>query len=416
MHDLLVSIKLALGNLRSNIGRTILSLLGIVIGVVSVILVLSLGAGVKEYVVGQIESFGSNIIEIEPKVPKVSKDSSENISGQFGKPLTTFKLEDAEAIAKLPNIGAWYGGVMSQQTVSFRNKNKQSNMMGMTSGVFVADEKSEVISGEPFTEDDDLGLKQVVVLGSGIKNDFFGDVDAIGQSIKIKGQTFEVKGVLKERGSSGFFDYDNTIYLPIKTLQKKLLGINYIQMAIFKIEDMSKLELTILEATDVMRREHNIKKIEDDDFAVNSIAELKDILDKVFNVVDYLLLALTSISLVVGGVGIMNVMYVAVTERTFEIGLRKSIGAKKSDILKQFLFEAIFLTVLGGILGITLGFFLSGTLEHLASNFGYDLKFPVTWKAVLVGFSFSALTGLVFGIYPARKASELSPMEALRKE
>jgi putative ABC transport system permease protein len=109
-------------------------------------------------------------------------------------------------------------------------------------------------------------------------------------------------------------------------------------------------------------------------------------------------------------------MYVAVTERTFEIGLRKSIGAKKSDILKQFLFEAIFLTVLGGILGITLGFFLSGTLEHLASNFGYDLKFPVTWKAVLVGFSFSALTGLVFGIYPARKASELSPMEALRKE
>lgn len=416
MHELLISIRLALGNLRSNIGRTILSLLGIVIGVISVILVLSLGAGVKGYVIGQIESFGSNIIEIEPKVPKVNKMSSENVSGQFGKQLTTFKLDDAEAIAKLPNVGAWYGGIMSQQIISYRNKNKQSFVMGMTSGVFEADEKTEVIFGEQFTEEDDLGLKQVVVLGSGIKKDFFGDSEAVGQNIKIKGQTFRIKGVLKERGSSGVFDYDNTIYLPLKTLQKKLLGVNYIQMAIFKIKDMSKLEFTILEVTDAMRREHNIKKEEDDDFAVNSIVEIRDMLDKVFNVVDYLLLALTSISLVVGGVGIMNVMYVAVAERTSEIGLRKSIGAKKSDILKQFLFEAIFLTVLGGILGVAIGFSLSGVLEQLASNFGYDLKFPVTLKAVSAGFSFSALTGLVFGLYPARKASQLSPMEALRKE
>jgi putative ABC transport system permease protein len=416
MHDLLVSIKLALGNLRSNVGRTILSLLGIVIGVVSVILVLSLGAGVKEYVVGQIESFGSDIIQIEPKVPKVDKMSSQNVSGQFGKPLTTLKLDDAKAVAKMSNVEAWYGGMMSQQVVSYQNKNKQSSVMGMTADVFKVDEKTQVVSGEPFTEEDDLGLKQVAVLGNGIKKDFFGDADPIGQTIKIKGQTFRVKGVLKERGSSSFFDFDNTIYLPIRTLQKKLLGVDYMQFAVFNIKDMSKLEMTILEATDVMRNQHNIKKPEDDDFAVNSIVEIKNILDKVFNVVDYLLLALTSISLVVGGVGIMNVMYVAVTERTFEIGLRKSIGAKKSDILKQFLFEAIFLTVLGGILGVVLGFFLSGTLEQLASNFGYNLKFPVTWKAVLVGFGFSALTGLIFGIYPAKKASQLSPMEALRKE
>lgn len=411
-----IAIKLALGNLRSNVGRTILSLLGIVIGVVSVILVLSLGAGVKEYVVGQIESFGSNIIQIEPKVPKVNKMSSQNVSGQFGKQLTTLKLDDAKAVAKISNIETWYGGIMSQQVASYQNKNKQSNIMGMTADIFKVDEKTEVVLGEPFSEEDDLGLKQVAVLGSGIKKDFFGDADVIGQVIKIKGQTFRVKGILKERGSSGVFDYDNTIYLPIKTLQKKLLGVDHIQFAVFNIKDMSKLEMTILQAADVMRDRHNIKKEEDYDFAVNSIAEVKDILDKVFNVVDYLLLALTSISLVVGGVGIMNVMYVAVVERTFEIGLRKSIGAQKSDILKQFLFEAIFLTVLGGIIGVILGFFLSGILEHLASGFGYNLKFPVSWKAVLVGFSFSALTGLVFGIYPARKASQMSPMEALRKE
>jgi len=288
--------------------------------------------------------------------------------------------------------------------------------MGMTAGIFEADEKTEIISGEPFTEEDDLGLKQVAVLGSGIKKDLFGDGDAVGRSIKIKGQRFQVKGILKERGSSGFFDYDNTIYLPIRTLQKKLLGTDHIQFAVFKINDMSKPEFTILQATDVMKSQHNIKKSEDEDFAVNSIAEIKDILDKVFNVVDYLLLALTSISLVVGGVGIMNVMYVAVVERTAEIGLRKSIGAKKSDILKQFLFEAIFLTVLGGILGVAVGFFLAGVFEHLASNLGYDLKFPVTLKAIAIGFGFSAITGLIFGIYPAKKASNLSPMEALRKE
>jgi putative ABC transport system permease protein len=416
MHELSVSIKLALKNLRSNIGRTLLSLLGIVIGAVSVILVLSLGAGVKDYVIGQIESFGSNIMEIEPKVPNVRKNSSENVSGQFGKQLDTLKLEDAKAVAKIPNIEAWYGGVMSQQVVSFRNKNKQPNIMGMTADVFKVDEKIQIMAGESFTEEDDLGLKQVAVLGSGIKKDLFGDAEAIGQVIKIKGRTFTVRGILKERGSSGFFDFDNTIYLPIKTLQKKLLGNDHIQFAIFKIKDMHRLELTILEAEDIMRNRHNIKKTDDDDFAVSSIAEIKDILDKVFNVVDYLLLALTSISLIVGGVGIMNVMYVAVTERTFEIGLRKSIGARKSDILKQFLFEAIFLTILGGILGIILGFFLSSTLEHLTDNFGYNLKFPVTAKAILVGFGFSALTGLVFGIYPAKKASLLSPMEALRKE
>ena len=416
MHELKVSIKLALGNLRSNIGRTFLSLLGIVIGVVSVILVLSLGAGVKGYVVGQIESFGSNIIQVEPKVPKVKKDSSENMTGQFGKQLTTFKMENAEAVAKLTNIGDWYGGVFAQQIANFQNKNKQANIMGMTASIFKADEKTEVVEGEQFFEEDDLGLKQVAVLGSGVKKYFFGDSEAVGQNIKIKGQTFRVKGVLKERGSAGIFDYDNTIYLPVRTLQKKLLGTDHIQFAVFKIKDMSKLELTILEASDVMRREHNIKKEGDDDFAVNSIAEIKDILDKVFNVVDYLLLALTSISLVVGGVGIMNVMYVAVVERTSEIGLRKSIGAKKSDILKQFLFEAIFLTVFGGILGVAIGFFLSGVFEQLASNFGYTLKFPVTFKAISIGFGFSALTGLVFGLYPAKRASNLSPMEALRKE
>ena len=393
-----------------------MSLLGIVIGVVSVILVLSLGAGVKQYVVKQIESFGSDIIQIEPKVPKVDKMSTQNVSGQFGKPLTTFKLKDAEAVAKMNNIEAWYAGIMSQQLVSFEEKNKQAMIMGLTAGVFEADKQTEVIIGQPYTQGDDDGLKQYAILGNKVNKKFFGDSNPIGQKIKIKGRSFIVYGVLNERGSTGFFDYDNTIYIPLKTLQKKLLGYDHIQMAIFNVKDMSKLDSTILEATDIMRDKHNIKDPKDDDFAVNSIVEIKEMLDKVFNVIDYLLLALTSISLIVGGVGIMNVMYVAVVERTFEIGLRKSIGAKKRDILQQFLFEAIFLTLLGGIVGVGLGFLVSKFAEQMASNFGFVLEFPVTVKAIIISFGFSAVTGLIFGIYPARKASNLSPMEALRKE
>jgi putative ABC transport system permease protein len=215
---------------------------------------------------------------------------------------------------------------------------------------------------------------------------------------------------------TSFFNFDNTIYLPIQTLQKKIKGTDFIQFAIYKIEDMNKLDATIAEATDYMRREHKITKPDDDDFAVNSIAEVKGILDKVFIIVNFLLIGLTSISLIVGGVGIMNVMYVAVAERTFEIGLRKAVGARGGDVLKQFLFEAIFLTAIGGIFGVIIGALLSYLISWIILQFGLSLQLSITWQAVAIGFGFSALAGLVFGIYPAKRAAELSPMEALRKE
>lgn len=417
MKSLIIPIRLAIKNLRSNVARTALSLLGIMIGSAAVIVVLSVGAGVKDYVVRQVESFGSDIIEIEVKVPKVSKTSSQNAGGMVGgTQITTLKLDDAEGVAKLSNVGAWYAGIMDQQVASYENQNKQIYLWGVTAGVTEADQQTEVETGQMFTDDDDRSLKQVAVLGSDVKESFFGEREAIGESIKIKGQTFKVIGVLKKRGVSSFFNFDNTIYLPIQTLQKKIKGIDYIQFAIFKIEDMNKVDATIAEATDYMRREHNIDNPDDDDFAVNSIAEMKDILDKVFLIVNFLLVALTSISLIVGGVGIMNVMYVAVAERTFEIGLRKAVGARGGDVLKQFLFEAIFLTAIGGILGVVIGALLSYLISWIILQFGLSLQLAITWQAVAIGFGFSALAGLVFGIYPAKRAAELSPMEALRKE
>jgi len=417
MKSLTIAIRLAIKNLRSNVARTALSLLGIVIGSAAVIVVLSVGAGVKDYVVQQIEAFGSDIIEIEVKVPKVSKTSSQNAGGMVGgTQITTLKLKNAEGVAKISNIGAWYAGIMDQQVASYENENKQTYLMGVTAGVTEADQQTEIESGQMFTDDDDRALKQVAVLGNDLKNSFFGEREAVGETIKIKGQSFKVIGVLKKRGVTGFFNFDNTIYLPIQTLQKKIKGIDYIQFAIFKIKDMNRLDETVAETTDFMRREHKITKPDDDDFAVNSIAEMKDILDKVFLIVNFLLIALTSISLIVGGVGIMNVMYVAVAERTFEIGLRKAVGARGNDVLKQFLFEAIFLTAIGGIIGVIIGALISYLVSWIIFQFGLSLQLAITWQAVAIGFGFSALAGLIFGIYPAKRAADLSPMEALRKE
>lgn len=417
MFTFLVSIKLAFRSLRSNIGRTIVSLLGIVIGVASVILVLSFGNGVKDFLVEQVSAFGTNIIEIEIKVPKVSKTSTANATGQVGgTQITTFKLEDARKVAELENVEAWYAMIMSQQVVSYEGENKQSIIMGVTSGVTSVDKKTEIDKGMMFSDDDDDSLRQVAVLGSEVKDDFFGSAEAVGKSVKIKGQTYRVIGVLKKRGAAGFFNFDNTIYLPLQTVQKKLTGTDYIQAAIFTLKDMKSLELSLLQTTDVMRDQHNITNPDDDDFAVNSIQEVLDILNKVFLYVNILLIALTSISLIVGGVGIMNVMYVTVTERTYEIGLKKSLGAPRASILLQFLFEAIFMTILGGLIGLIIGFGISKIGEIVAANFGFSLHFFVTWFSALVGIGFSAGTGIIFGYFPARKASQLSPMEALRKE
>lgn len=394
-----------------------MSLLGIVIGVVSVIMVLSLGAGVKSFIVAQVESFGTDIIEVEIKTPKTSKTSAQNVAGMMGgAPVTTLELADAEAVAKKPNIGAWYAGIMGQQVVSYKSKNKQTYIMGVTEGLLEADEKAEIESGKMFGKEDAEDLKQVVILGSEVKKKFFQDEEAIGKSIKIKGNNYRVMGVLKERGIAGFFNFDDLVYMPLQTLQKKIMGIDYIQFAIFKLEDKNKLELSVLEATQTMREEHDIENPDDDDFAVNSIAEATEILDKVFAVVNIMLLALTSISLIVGGVGIMNVMYVAVTERTSEIGLRKSVGARKVDILRQFLFEALFLTLFGGALGVMIGSLAAAGAEYVVSRLGYFLEFKVTFQSILIGLGFSALIGILFGFYPARKASGLVPMEALRKE
>jgi putative ABC transport system permease protein len=238
----------------------------------------------------------------------------------------------------------------------------------------------------------------------------------LDKEIRINNQNYKVIGVLEKRGINTGVNIDEIAYLPVKTLQTKIMGIDYLHSITVKVKDENRLDVTVADITDTLRRQHGITDPNKEDFLVSSIKEAKDIIGKIFGTINILLLALTSISLVVGGVGIMNVMYVAVVERTFEIGLRKAVGAKSSDILKQFLFEAIFITLAGGIVGIVLGFLLSFLLSYVFSQLGFSLALSVTWQSLLVATGFSSAVGIIFGYYPAHKASQLSPMEALRKE
>lgn len=412
-----LALKLALKNLFKNKRRTGLSLLGVVIGVMLVIVVLSLGAGMKEYVINQVESFGSDIINVEVKIPGKNKTSSENSGGiANGTEIKTLTLEDAKDLAKIDNLGSWYAGIMTQKLISFEGKNETAMIMAVTPGVFEVDENMKIEKGEKFGQNDNENQREYAILGSEIAQKLFGNKKMIGEKIKIGTQKYLVKGVLEERGASGFFNFDKIVYIPTETAQKKLLGIDHVQWIIFKSINKDKEHLTIKMMEKVLRKNHDIDEIIDDDFAITSMTEATEIINKVFSILNILLIGLTSISLVVGGVGIMNVMYVAVTERTFEIGLRKALGAKNKDILLQFIYESVILTLIGGMIGTIIGWSFSKITEIIASRFDFILNFPVSLFSIILAMSFSIITGVIFGYKPAKKASELTPIEALRKE
>ncbi|MBD3300700.1 MAG: FtsX-like permease family protein [Candidatus Moranbacteria bacterium] len=416
MNQLVTAFNLAVKSFKNNVSRTVFSLLGIVIGVASVILIMALGNGIKAYVIDQVEVFGTDLIEIEVSIPKTKHSSGENIQGLAGATkVTSFKLEEAEKLAELDNVAAWYGGMINQGVISNRNENKTSLIFGVSEGIKNVDGRFELERGRMFSKNEARSLNKVVVLGSKLKEDLFSSQPAVGQDVKIEGKTFEVIGVLKERGSGGFFDFDSLIYMPVQTLQKKFLGIDYIQFAFFKVKDTSRMDQTVVQMNLLMRDFHDIEDPQDDDFVIASITEAVEIVEDVFDIINIMLLVLTSISLIVGGVGITNVMYVAVAERTFEIGLRKALGARNKDILNQFLIEAVLLTLIGGIIGIVLGFVFSQIFERLVAFYGYNLNFSITIPVILVGFGFSSAVGLIFGFKPAQKAARLSPMEALRR-
>lgn len=413
---MLRNLKISLKIFQTHRTRTLLSVLGIIIGITSVITIINAGEGLRGFITQQVEVFGTDYIEVEVKVPSTKQTSAANAGGMAqGVSITTLKHSEALKIGEHPNISDVYSAVMGQEIVSYKDTNKVGLLWGASNGFFAID-RTDVEYGRAFTEDEDKSLAQVVVLGYKMKKDLFGDDDALGKKIKIGNSKFKVIGVREEIGGGTFFDMDSMILVPLQTLQKKIMGIDNVSFIMASVIDTKKADETAAEITEMMREFHDITDPNKDDFAVVTSDEAMDMLSTILNGITLFLVAIAGISLIVGGVGIMNIMYVSVLERTYEIGLRKSVGAKSSNILWQFLGEAVLITLAGGVIGVFLGIIFSWLASIIAKSQGFDLNFVVSVSGIATAFMFMVSVGLLFGIYPARKAAALDPIEALRYE
>lgn len=415
--------KQAIRGIKLNPSRTILTTLGIMIGIGTVILVLSAGEGFKSYINSQVDAFGSNIVIAETSVPASTKSRASggttsnepNNSASNAVPITTLKIRDVEDIKNLPNVKNAYGASIGQQVVTYKNVSKNTFIFGASAARFDID-KGVIAMGRGYTEQEDKSLAQVAVLGSIIASDLFGDNDPLGKFIRIGNYNFEVIGVYESKGSFSPMGEDEQVYIPVTTLQKKIQGIDYLIYLIAELEDNSKADATSLDMADVLRSNHYISDPAKDDFKVRTARESLATFDTILKAITFLLIAIASISLIVGGVGVMNIMYVIVTERIGEIGLKKALGARDHDILYEFLIEAILLTVIGGVIGIIGGALGSFIISKIAQSYGLLWKFIVPLWGVIISVSISAIIGIVFGVFPAKNAAKLNPIEALNKE
>ncbi|MBI4779053.1 ABC transporter permease [Candidatus Falkowbacteria bacterium] len=412
-------IKISFRSIKANKVRTGLTVLGMVIGIATVVIVFSAGEGIRSLILGQVESFGTDIIETESKVPSTKKGAEGDIQSAMamaqGVQLANLTFKDMADINKLPNINKSYAGILSQQQASYGNEFRKAILYGLTAD-FIEIDKTKVASGRFFSDLEDKSLAQVAVLGSKIKTKLFGDSEPLGKGIKIGKEKFLIVGVMEEKGAVTGVDFDDFIYLPLRTLQKKLMGLDKSYMIISQLKDVKLAEITADDVKILLRENHNITDPDKDDFRVTTMIEAMKTISTVTDAITLLLLAIVAISLIVGGVGVMNIMYVIITERTAEIGLRKAVGAKYNDIMLQFLIESLIITLIGAAAGVLIGLAAS-YLIYLGANYsGLSWKFIVPLKAYYVALAFAVVFGLGFGIYPARKAAKLDPIEALRQE
>ncbi|MDR9855091.1 ABC transporter permease [Paenibacillus sp. VCA1] len=399
-------LKLSFRSLQSNMLRSFLTMLGIMIGVATVIAMISIGQGTNNQVTSQIQSLGSNLITV------TASSSGQQAGGGSGSGM--LKLTDADPLSKINTVK--YVAPVTQASGQFRNgKNVTSTSVIGTSPNYADIKSWETDIGRFFTEDEVTDKAKVVVLGATTAENLFGNAgfDAIGSIVKINDIPFRVIGVLKSKGSSGSMDQDDTAIAPITTVQSRFMSgssRNGLRQILVEANSPEAMQSTIALIEYTMRQSHKLGSAEDD-FKVQSQEDVLSSAQSVTKTLTLFLGGIAAISLLVGGIGIMNIMLVSVTERTREIGTRKAIGAKEGTILAQFLVESVTLAIFGGIVGVMLGFGGSKLVGHFMS-----IQTAVSLNSVLLATLFSACIGMIFGVFPARKAAKLDPIEALRYE
>ena len=399
--------------LKRNKMRSFLTSLGIIIGISALIIVMALGAGAHSLVVNQIQGIGSDLLAV---LPGGSEEDGPPAS-VMGLNITTLIYDDAVAIAdRIEGVTAVSAYVRGVATASWQNKTDDTSFLGVTDEYLMVETNAEVDKGRFFSPEEADQVSRVAVLGSSVANELFANNNPIGESIKINKEPFRVIGVMKERGTAAFQDNDDQIFIPLFTGQKLMLGINYLTFIRVKVASGADMEYVAEQVRGVLRDQHDIDDPHDDDFSVRSQQEALSTLDDITTTLNYFLAMVAAISLLVGGIGIMNIMLVSVSESTREIGLRKAVGATRRDISLHYLIQTIILTLFGGIVGIMFGVFIAFIVSVVANAMGYEWAFVVSAGSIILAVGFTIVIGLVFGWYPARKAAKLSPIEALRYE
>jgi putative ABC transport system permease protein len=402
------TLRIALRAIKRNTVRSALTMLGVIIGVASVIAMIALGSGARAAIDEQIQSQGTNVIYVNAGSWGRGGGSVRGGAGS----ITTLTLDDARAIAtEVPTVAHLSPGVRGRAQVVAGNMNWNTSMEGGNED-FVVVRNWPIASGANLSARDVLLADKVCLLGDTVSKTLFPDQDPVGQIVRVKNLPFRVVGVLAAKGQGQFGDdQDDFILAPYTTLQKKLLGITHLNRINLSSTSSETVEQTAVEITRLLRQRHRIANPEEDDFSVRTVEEMAQTRVAMAETMTGLLMSVASVSLLVGGIGIMNIMLVSVTERTREIGLRLAVGARTRDILRQFLAEAVSLSVVGGIVGVILGV---GVSQGLTRSLGWPTL--LTTSAIAIAFAFAGAVGVFFGYYPARKAANLDPIEALRYE